>query len=142
MKKFNLNFAKAIVLSGVIMMTSVVPSTALAVFGIQCTGGTVYDTRSGLCLPPEAVRVAPRSVNDVLIRIINFGLSIAAVVAIAFLVYGGFQYMTAGLSEKNAEKGKKTILNALIGLSIIILAYVIVGTVAGSLSDFRNTWRF
>lgn len=118
------------------------PLASFAAFNSSCGVGTVPDPRgSGLCLPPDAVNGAPRSVNDVILRIINFGLSIAAVVAIAFVVYGGFLYMSAGMNEKNAEKGKKTITNALIGLAFIILSYIIVGTVTNSLSDFRNNWR-
>jgi hypothetical protein len=141
-KKINLNLIRRIFVTALFVAATFSPLAGFAAFSSSCGVGTVPDPRgSGLCLPPEAIQGAPRSFNDVMLRLINFGLSIAAVVGIAFVVYGGFLYMTAGMNEKNAEKGKKTIQNALIGLAFIILSYVIVGTVTNSLSDFRNSWR-
>lgn len=64
-------------------------------------------------------------------NIINWLLSIAFGVAVLFLIIGGFWYITSAGNEENAEKGKKTVINAIIGLIIIILSYVIVNVVVG-----------
>lgn len=59
-------------------------------------------------------------------EVIGFLLQIAVPIAIAMLFYGGFLYMTAGANGGNVEKGKKTIINAAIGLLIAFGAYAIV----------------
>ena len=69
------------------------------------------------------------------ITIINYALGLAGLIAVAFLIYGGFLYIFEGASEGAAEKGKKTIINALIGLVIIILAYVIVKIVVNTVGS-------
>lgn len=51
----------------------------------------------------------------------NFLYSLAGIVAVLAMVYGGYQYVT---SPFNKEAGLKTIQNAAIGLSIILLASV------------------
>ena len=66
-----------------------------------------------------------------LTNIINVLLGLAAVVAVLFLIIGGFWYITSAGNEETAEKGKNTAINAIIGLVIIILSYVIVNVVAG-----------
>jgi len=52
---------------------------------------------------------------------------LAAAVAVAYLIYGGFIYITGG--EKGSESAKKIIVNAIIGLFVIALAFVIVNIV-------------
>src|ERR1051326_9483449 len=56
-------------------------------------------------------------------------LLVAGAVAVLFVIIGGYQYMTSGGNEESAEKGRKTVTNAIIGVVIIILSYVIVNAV-------------
>ncbi|OGE77766.1 MAG: hypothetical protein A2751_01785 [Candidatus Doudnabacteria bacterium RIFCSPHIGHO2_01_FULL_46_14] len=70
--------------------------------------------------------------TTLLVRIINILLSIAGLVAVIFLIVGGFRYITAGGNEEAAEAGKKAIVNAIIGIVIIILSFVIVRVVANA----------
>ncbi len=56
----------------------------------------------------------------------------AGTVAAIFIVIGAFQYLTAYGSEEKSEAGKKTLTWAIIGLVVIILARVLLGTL----------WRF
>ena len=55
-------------------------------------------------------------------------------VAVVMLVIGGYWYMAAGGNEEMSEKGRKTILNFVMGLVIIILAYTIVSVIASTLT--------
>ena len=68
-------------------------------------------------------------------KIINIGLAIAATIAVAFLIYGGFRYITSAGSEEAAEAGKKAILIAIIGLIIIILSFVIITVIFNALKS-------
>lgn len=62
-------------------------------------------------------------------KIINYALYLSGAVAVLFVIIGGYRYLTAGGNEEGAKKGRTTVTNALIGLVIIILAYVIVNVV-------------
>ncbi len=55
----------------------------------------------------------------------NFLLSLVGVIAMLFVVLGGYWYVFGGLLEQK-EKGKKYIANALKGMVIAILSWVIV----------------
>lgn len=72
------------------------------------------------------------NLKDLLVRVINVLLGIAGLVAVIFLIVGGFRYITAGGNEEAAESGKKAIVNAIIGIVIIILSFVIVRVVANA----------
>ena len=62
-------------------------------------------------------------------------LAIAGFAAVAFVIYGGFRFITSGGSPENAKAARGTILNALIGLGIVAVATVLVGFIAGYLSQ-------
>ncbi len=61
---------------------------------------------------------------------IEIFLGVVGLVAVAFLIYGGFRYITSAGNDETAESAKKTIQNAIIGLVVVILSYVIVAIVA------------
>lgn len=62
-------------------------------------------------------------------------LPFAGIIAVLFIIIGGFQYMFAGMNEDLAKRGKSTLRNAIIGLVIIILSYVIISVVVNTLFD-------
>ncbi len=70
------------------------------------------------------------SVNGLITTVINWMLAIAFGIAVLFLIIGGFWYITSAGNEETAEKGKNTAINAIIGIVIIILSYVIVNVVS------------
>ena len=71
--------------------------------------------------------------NDFIIVIIQWLLGVAGIVAVLFIIIGGFQYITSAGNEELAEHGKKNITNAIIGLVVIILSYIIVTVVINAL---------
>ena len=67
---------------------------------------------------------------DQLIRnITNLALSIAGGIAVLMIIWGAYQYFTAYGNEEKAQKGKTTLMWAIIGLVVIILAQVIISEV-------------
>lgn len=60
-------------------------------------------------------------------------LGLLGLVSMLFIIIGGYQYVMSGANEDLAEKGKKTLTNAIIGLVIAILSYVILRIVVGTL---------
>ena len=51
-------------------------------------------------------------------------------VALIIIIVGGISYMTAGGDEEKAKKAKQTIITGLIGVAIILLAGIILDTLA------------
>ena len=69
--------------------------------------------------------------NKFILRIINIILGVTLAIDVLFLIIGGFFYITSAGNEERASKGKTTVINAIIGLVIIVLSYVIANVVAG-----------
>lgn len=72
-----------------------------------------------------ATNLGGNTLGGIIIRVIEIALAIAGLIAILFVIIGGFRYVTAAGNEEAAESAKKTILNAIIGVVVIILSYVI-----------------
>ena len=78
--------------------------------------------------PEELTIIFPRycTVSVVVRRVLNILFTLSGVVAVLFIVIGGFQYMASAGNQEIADKGKKTLTYAVIGLIVIILATTIV----------------
>jgi hypothetical protein len=74
------------------------------------------------------------SPGKLLTQVINLLLSLAGGAAVLFIILGGFWYMTSAGNEETAEKGRKTLVNAVIGLVVIILAATIVRIVVNTIT--------
>ena len=70
---------------------------------------------------------------ELVFNVIRYLLGFLGVVAVVILIYGGFLWMTARGNEEQVKKAKKTIINGLIGLIIIMLSFIIVQFVIGPL---------
>jgi len=57
---------------------------------------------------------------------LNIILLIAGVVAVFYLIWSGFQYITAAGSAEKAKAARAGIINAVIGIIIIVSAFFIV----------------
>ena len=71
------------------------------------------------------------TITDVLNRLIDYGLAIAASLAAIMILWGAFQIMTSAGVEKKYTAGKQTIIYALGGLVIVILARGLVAIFRG-----------
>ena len=63
--------------------------------------------------------------------IIEILLRLAALAAIAFIVYGGVQFITSQGDPGNTKQARQTVINALIGLVISIGATSVISFIAG-----------
>ncbi|MBI2588517.1 hypothetical protein HYW31_02255 [Candidatus Berkelbacteria bacterium] len=66
---------------------------------------------------------------EILGSVINFAAFLGAGIALLFFIWGAIQYILAAGVEEKTETAKKTMLYALIGLVVMLAAYVIVGYV-------------
>jgi len=58
-------------------------------------------------------------------KIIRTVLGLLGVVVVVIVIYAGFLWMTAGGAPETVKKAKDWIINAIIGLAIILSAYAI-----------------
>jgi hypothetical protein len=67
----------------------------------------------------------PKSPSIIIGTIINDVLIFLGVIFLILTIYGGFLWMTAGGNEETLKKAKKWLVNAVIGLIIVLAAYSI-----------------
>ena len=72
-------------------------------------------------------------------RITNTVLLIVGLISVIMLVYGGLRYILSGGDSKKVTDAKNTILYAIIGLIISMLAYAIVHFVLNSVIGVGTT---
>ena len=75
----------------------------------------------------------PRDLPETILGIINFVLILVGVLALAFLVYGGFRYITSRGEETEVGVAKQIITNAVIGIVVIGIAAAVVNFVVGAI---------
>jgi hypothetical protein len=63
--------------------------------------------------------------------IVNYLISMAGLIAVMFIVWGGLQMMLAGGDPGKITTAKQTIWHAILGLIIVLMVYLIIGYVAG-----------
>lgn len=63
--------------------------------------------------------------------IIDMLLRVAGLVAVGFVIYGGFRFVTSQGEAEGIKAARSTVINALIGLAITIFASTIVSFIAG-----------
>jgi hypothetical protein len=69
----------------------------------------------------------------VLLAVVDDLLRIAGIVAVAFVIYGGFQYVASQGSGEKTARAQNTITDALIGLAVAIAAVGIVSFLGAKL---------
>jgi len=68
-------------------------------------------------------------------KIIGAVLSFVGVIFMVLIVYGGLTWMTASGNEKQVEKAKNLIVQAVIGLVVVLAAYAITKFIGDSLTS-------
>lgn len=71
-------------------------------------------------------------IKQLLLNGIQIALSLASILAIAFIIVGSIQYITSQGSPEKIKQAKATIVNSLIGLALAITAFLIVSAIANS----------
>ncbi|MBI4835815.1 MAG: hypothetical protein HY817_00990 [Candidatus Abawacabacteria bacterium] len=79
--------------------------------------GAVFD-------PARGINIG--GANLIIISITNFLLALIGSVAVIYLVYGGYMYMTARGDSGQVSKATKAIWSSIIGILVAIFAYTIV----------------
>ncbi len=74
----------------------------------------------------QSLGLGEADLESTVINLVRFVLGFLALVAVIVMIWGGFQWMTAGGNDEKISTAKKLITNAVIGLIIVILSWAIV----------------
>jgi len=80
----------------------------------------------------------PPTLPTVVGGVVGALLSFLGVIFFILMIYGGFMWMTARGNEQQVEKAKQTIGNAIIGLVVVLTAYVITSLITGELTTITQ----
>jgi hypothetical protein len=98
------------------------------------TCSTGFVLRGKLCFPDiGSTSLSNMSVLDLLKKVMNWILSIIAVLAIIAFVISGVQYLVSAGDEDMAETAKRNMTSAIIGLAVALSGLIIVSAIAGLL---------
>ncbi|MCR4280446.1 MAG: hypothetical protein NUV82_03420 [Candidatus Komeilibacteria bacterium] len=120
MKKLILSFIILIALISVLPSALVAGTAAQENFEdvLKEVGGTAYYNE------PDA-EPAVTSPGYIAGEVIKIALSFIGLIFVIFIIVSGFQWMTAGGNEDAITKARKRMVNATIGLIIVLGAFVI-----------------
>jgi len=108
----------------------------LAVFVPVIAFAQLFDPSKGLvggvC---EDGQCTFENITDLVRRIMNFIFYMSVPVAALLFAYAGFLFATAGPNASQAQKAKTIFTNVAVGFGIILAAWLIVYTVAGSIIE-------
>lgn len=90
-----------------------------------------FDSRTNSCNLEAAF---PGSIPAILLAVFEILLRIVGILAVVFVIYGGFQYLTSTGEPDKAKAGRTTIINALVGMMIAMLATTIVNLVGRNIT--------
>lgn len=121
------------------VLLAIVLAFAPVAFSLSGNFAEAQLSRNFRCDSSSGLNCDNYSVNGLIRVVINWMLGIAFGVAVLFLIIGGFWYITSAGNEETAEKGKGTAINAIIGIVIIILSYVIVNVVSNLVQNPNST---
>ena len=68
-------------------------------------------------------------------NIINIVLAFLGIIAVIMIITAGYQWLTAGGNEDKVKEAKSRIKNAVIGIAIVLLSYIIVNYVVGAVTS-------
>lgn len=120
MKRIRMALATVLMILG-LSAVPLQPAGAINVFQ-NCDGGVVCDeTRNGQANTGTLVK-----------NVISTLLFVLGVIAVIVIIVGGIRYALSGGDSSQTKQAKDTILYAVVGLVVAILAYSIVNFVIGS----------
>ena len=79
--------------------------------------------------------IYPSNLSTLLGTVFNFGIAIAVVLALIMIILGGIEYMTTDAWTKK-EEGKQRIINALLGLGLALVSWLLLFIINPTLVTF------
>jgi len=119
------NAKKIIVLVGAIAVITGV------LFFIRASNAQQADL--GLQAVSSTIGLPTTDIRVIVANIIRIALGLLGIIAVVLIIYAGFTWMTAGGNEEKIASAKKILINAVIGLIIILSSYALTSFIINKL---------
>ena len=97
-------------------------------------GAQVDEINKGIDAIGGSSSTATLQVNDIVLAVVNWLLFAVGVISVIMLIVGGIKYATSAGDSNKVTSAKNTIMYAIIGLAVAVLAFAIVGFVMNTLN--------
>lgn len=108
-------------------------------------GQTLFPNTNGHFIPDACTGVDPNvqntvqscGINEILQVVLNVSrliLGVLGSVTLVMFIYGGVIFLTSAGSAQRVQQGKTILLNAVIGVIIVIFAWVLVSSLVGTIT--------
>lgn len=77
--------------------------------------------------------------ENIVATIIKTMLTLLGIIFVVLMIFSGYQWMTAGGNEDAIKKARSRIINAIIGLAIVVFAYAVTAFVFNNLPTGGNS---
>jgi hypothetical protein len=98
-------------------------------YGLGETKGSGADATCEIKSPGTGKTALSDFIWTIVLNGIEIAMQVVGYLAVGFIIYGGFKYITGAGDSGKIVTGRKLIINAVIGLVISLLAVVIVNIV-------------
>lgn len=112
-----------IALFGLVATPFVASTSAIDVFKDACSGGSGSTAVCGASTKDE--------LPNIIKNVINLLFFVIGMIAVIMIVIGGIRYATSGGDSSQVQAAKNTVLYAVVGLVVAIMAFAIVNFVLG-----------
>ncbi len=128
-KSIILGFGAVLFFSPILVSAITCPPTGFTIKDQICVPNNPFQTGGGVA--------SSESYKEIIPQVIKTLLLVSGRIAILFIILGGFRYMSSRDNADSAKKARAMIVNAVIGLVVIILSYAIVLIVTNVLNNTR-----
>jgi len=91
-------------------------------------------------VPCSGIDCNAKDLQQLVVNVINFLITTSAIIAVLFIIWGGFLLLTSGGSPERISSGKKAITAAIIGFVIVLVAWVAINTFITVFTDCSGDW--
>lgn len=114
---------------------AVVPVVGVTM-GLSSTtaGAQVDEINKGIKAVGGSNSSATLQVDEIVLAVVNWLLFAVGVISVIMLIVGGIKYATSAGDSNKVTSAKNTIMYAIIGLAVAVLAFAIVGFVTNTLN--------
>ena len=113
----------AVMLLNLCLFAAPLQASAFDPFGAHVCDG--QQAQSAVCTS-KTTQDPITGTSGVLDNITNIVASIAGGAAVILIIIGGLRYVTSGGEAEKVANAKKTVMNALIGIAVIVLARALI----------------
>ncbi len=96
-------------------------------------GWTTTVARAQTSIDVPSYTLGTGDLKETIGHIVEIVLSFLGILTVLIILLGGFKWMTSGGNEEKISEAKKLISAGIVGLAIVLAAYIIAGFVVKSL---------